>query len=271
MQFIPAVCPQCSGKLQVPEGRNSIRCDYCGIDVFLRESEKTDAKKVEHLLELANAAETAGNHGEAFGYFTAALETDSRNVWAWVGKGTSAGYLSTLAHSRIPETIECYRNAVKFAGDDEAIKTVVSMDCAIAAVLIANAYFQTSLQHTMQFIAVPETPYEHATRCVEAVNLCRFALTLDPDAPGASSFIFDVASRALKVGKLTEDERVFLAEQKSKHATSASAPATEVASSPGQKVASSSSDISGSTVMIVAVFGAAYAAAYIMLKAMLIK
>ncbi|WP_156967516.1 hypothetical protein [Comamonas granuli] len=260
MQFIPAICPQCSGKLQVPEGKDSVQCEFCGTDVFLRESEKTAASKVVHLLELAQAAETAGNHTEAFGYFTSVLEIDSKNVWAWVGKGTSAGYLSTLAHSRIPETIECYRTAVRLAGDDDAITTVVSMDCAVAAVLIANAYFQTSLQHTMQFISVPDTPYEHATRCVEAVKLCEFALSLDPNVPGAASFIHDVASRTLNVGKLSADEKAFLEGERSKHASAAPKPATT-----GPAVAGTDA---GSTGVMVGVFGAAYVASYFILKAM---
>lgn len=260
MQFVPAVCPQCSGKLQIPTGQDSVQCEYCGIDVYMVESGKTTAAKVAQLLELAQSAQRAGNHAEAFGYFTNVLEVDAKNVWAWSGKGTSAGYLSTLAHSRIPETMECYQNAVKFAGDDEAVKTVVSMECAIAAVLIANDYFQTSLQHAMKFVAVPDAPYEHATRSVEAVKLCKLALSLDPNVPGASSFIYDVASRALTVGKLSADEKMFLGGEKSKHA-----PAI---SSMGQNGSASSSDVSGSSIAIFAIFGAAYVAAFFMVKAM---
>ncbi|CAN7638443.1 hypothetical protein LJR129_004920 [Acidovorax sp. LjRoot129] len=261
MQFIPAICPQCSGKLQVPSGQVSAQCEYCGTDVFVREVEKSDANRSAHLIELANAAATAGNHQEAFGYFTSVLEIDSKNVLAWVGKGTSAGYLSTLAHSRIPETMECYRTAVRLAEND-AMKKVASMDCAVGAVAIANAYYQTSLKHTMEFIAVPDTPYEHATRCVEAVQLCKLALSLDPEVPGASDFIHTVASRTLKVGKLSADEKLFLAGEQSKHA-----PASSPASTSEKSADQTSADALMKFGMLL-FFGATYAASYYLVKEM---
>ena len=117
----------------------------------------------------------------------------------------------------------------------------------------------------MQFIAVPDTPYEHATRCVEAVQLCKFALSLDPDAPGASSFIRDVSSRTLKVGKLSESEKAFLSAEMSTNSSTTTSISTP--SSAEFDPESSSGSTSGGGAVFIA-FAMGYAASYFLLKAM---
>lgn len=59
MNFKPALCPSCGGKMQVPDDINTVKCMYCGVDVIVREAirlagrvkEFTEAVAVEKVSE----------------------------------------------------------------------------------------------------------------------------------------------------------------------------------------------------------------------------
>lgn len=59
MNFKPALCPSCGGKMQVPDDANTIKCMYCGVEVIVREAirlagrvkEYTDATAIEKTIE----------------------------------------------------------------------------------------------------------------------------------------------------------------------------------------------------------------------------
>ena len=38
MNFKPALCPSCGGKMQIPDDINTVKCMYCGVDVIVREA-----------------------------------------------------------------------------------------------------------------------------------------------------------------------------------------------------------------------------------------
>jgi len=38
MNFKPALCPSCGGKMQIPDDVNTVKCMYCGVDVIVREA-----------------------------------------------------------------------------------------------------------------------------------------------------------------------------------------------------------------------------------------
>ncbi len=40
MNFKPALCPSCSGKMKIPDDVNTVKCMYCGVDVIVREAIK---------------------------------------------------------------------------------------------------------------------------------------------------------------------------------------------------------------------------------------
>lgn len=121
MLFTAAKCPNCAGDLQVPEDRDSVKCMYCGSDIIVREAIKAAAASVniENLFNLAKSAFDAGNFQEARDYYTRVLEVDEQNYEAWLGKGFSSGWLSTLAVFRLPETITALGKAIEYAPEDK--------------------------------------------------------------------------------------------------------------------------------------------------------
>ena len=38
MDFKPALCPTCGGKMQIPEDLKTIKCMYCGVEVIVRDA-----------------------------------------------------------------------------------------------------------------------------------------------------------------------------------------------------------------------------------------
>ncbi|MDO9129925.1 MAG: CFI-box-CTERM domain-containing protein [Anaerolineales bacterium] len=105
--FIPATCPSCGGELRVPENRSVVKCMYCGKDIIIQiPSEVKSSANVEALLNLARTAEELNKFEEAEKYYTQALEYDSDNIYAWLGRGYCAGMLSTSdSFDKIAETL----------------------------------------------------------------------------------------------------------------------------------------------------------------------
>lgn len=120
MAFKAAKCPNCAGELQVPDERNTVKCMYCGSDIIVREAIKAAVAgvNIENLFNLAKSAFDAGNFQEAFDYYTRVLEVDAQNYDAWLGKGLSAGWMSTLAEFRFPEMINGVDKALEYSPDN---------------------------------------------------------------------------------------------------------------------------------------------------------
>jgi DNA-directed RNA polymerase subunit RPC12/RpoP len=38
MNFKPALCPSCGGKMQMPDNVNAVKCMYCGVEVIVKEA-----------------------------------------------------------------------------------------------------------------------------------------------------------------------------------------------------------------------------------------
>jgi tetratricopeptide (TPR) repeat protein len=117
IEFIPAICPNCSGELRVPNDPNQhvVKCMYCGYDIILHDLSKAnlDSKiHIDRILKLAKIAENGFNYEEAYKYYSQVLENDPENILAWFGKGFSAGMLSSGTSSRIQETEEYTKKAV---------------------------------------------------------------------------------------------------------------------------------------------------------------
>lgn len=44
MDFKPAICPSCGGKLQLPENLTNVNCMYCGVDVVVQDAIKLSGR-----------------------------------------------------------------------------------------------------------------------------------------------------------------------------------------------------------------------------------
>lgn len=99
---------------------------YCGKDIIVQEAiQKAVGPTLDSLLNLARNARAARNFQEAYTYFTRVLELDPVNVEAWLCKGESAGWLSTLANFRFDEMMAGILNAVCYSSTDRKNATKV--------------------------------------------------------------------------------------------------------------------------------------------------
>lgn len=119
MEFVAAKCPSCGGELRLPDDKKQVKCMYCGFDVLVQEAINQAGVNVENLLKLASTAEKSGNFKEAYDYFTKVLEFELGNSTALLGKGISAGYLSSSGNFRASEMLEGVKSAVEKTPDDE--------------------------------------------------------------------------------------------------------------------------------------------------------
>ncbi len=169
MEFKAAKCPNCNGDLQVPDDKDVVKCMYCGNDIFVREAIKlVIGVDVSNLIYLANAALEAGNSEEAYSYFTKILESNGKNADAWFGKGVAAGYMSTLAKSRIDEMISNIEKSIEYSDIDNKIK--FREMAANSITTICSAYYETATNHYNEFSELENSFTEYVYRCLELIN-----------------------------------------------------------------------------------------------------
>lgn len=180
MNFVAASCPSCSGALQVPDDRDSVKCMYCGVDVVVRQAIKLISGNVSNFLGLATAAATAGNYSEAYSYFTKVLEIEPQNAEAWLGKGTAAGWLSTLNEFRFTEMQVAIEQAVKFSTSDQAEQ--IRLAGAQRMTEVGTACYSMAHKHVHEFVAVEGTWVDYLPRCRQIISLYELAHTYDPES-----------------------------------------------------------------------------------------
>jgi tetratricopeptide (TPR) repeat protein len=208
MDFVSAKCPQCGGALQVPNDRDSVKCMYCGTDVLVREAINLVAGDAKNFLILAKSASDAGNHIEAYNYFTKVLELEPENYDAWIGKANSAGWQSNLILCRFDEMLTCYKKAISIV-DNDAMKEVIKFEAGLSILIIAKAFFNLSTEHTIQFIGVPTARFEHIDRCKEIIQACEIAYLYNSDINEIPNFIVDICNRIILISGISSDEKKY--------------------------------------------------------------
>lgn len=109
----PLVCDICGGKLVMGTGGIAI-CNNCGMEYSIgRIKEKVqeitgtvyidNSNMVDNWMRMGLSATQAGNHKEAYEYFTKVVEVDPENWRAIYEKGKAAAWQSTLDNLRIAE------------------------------------------------------------------------------------------------------------------------------------------------------------------------
>ena len=104
------VCDLCGGKLVMGTG-GTATCDSCGMSYSMeRMKEKIQeiqgivridhSPMIDNYLQMAQTALEADNKGEAETYANKIIEIDPENYQAWLIKGKSAGWQSTLQNPR---------------------------------------------------------------------------------------------------------------------------------------------------------------------------
>jgi hypothetical protein len=107
------------------------------------------------------------------------LENDPKSVRAWIGKGASAGWSSTLADFRFQEMIVALENAAKYA--DVKTKPQVLKEAAHTINQVAIACYQISRKHVIEYIALDNTWAEYIPRCEMITSALQVAHEYDPE------------------------------------------------------------------------------------------
>ena len=178
MGFQAAKCPECGADIQVPSDRNTVKCMYCGKDIIVRQAVAAiGGPPIENLIQLARAAEDAGNRSEAFAYWTRALEVDPTNADAWLGKAISAGWQSDLIDDRLTEMISGVEKALELAGTRH---DSLASEAATGVLEVVQAYYGLSIDHTMEFITVDTSWPEHIERSLSMIIAMQQAIEWSP-------------------------------------------------------------------------------------------
>ncbi len=141
------VCPQCNANLQIDDSRDFGFCQYCGTKVMLHDTievKHTGTVKLdtsgqeENFLKLANSAFEAGNHGEAYVYYTKVLEVNADNAIAIYMKGICAAYDSDSLTMRTNEYVQAVNKArsviysINTMPRDNVLKNIEQQSIALA-------------------------------------------------------------------------------------------------------------------------------------------
>ena len=194
MELKPAICPFCGADLRLPEDKKVLKCMYCGRDVIVHDAiEKAVSPTVENLLTIANSAKNSGNNKEAYDYFTKVLELNPTHYIAWFGKGESAGWLSTIADSRLPEMITGIENAVKFCPEPQRLE--IKTKGAEVINNVACAYFNLNLRNMLEYGRVSNVSANFYERCYNIYKAMEIAHSYCPTNTKVIDNIIDLFKR----------------------------------------------------------------------------
>ncbi|MDR0234304.1 MAG: tetratricopeptide repeat protein, partial [Zoogloeaceae bacterium] len=127
MSFVPTQCPHCLKSIQVPTDIQISKCMYCGADVSPPSlSAVAPSVSLSNLLGMARTASLAGNLSEAESYYNRVLELDPRNSEAWLGKGKSAAWQSSIANIRTNEMAIAFNHAIGTSDDTSRASVIES-------------------------------------------------------------------------------------------------------------------------------------------------
>ena len=110
------VCQVCGCKYSVEEAKKMMIEGTVEVTGTVK-VDNTDA--INNYLDMARNAVNTGNNAEAEGYCNRIIEMDMNNWEAWYIKGKAAGWQSTLANVRIPETINAFGHAMKNCPEEQ--------------------------------------------------------------------------------------------------------------------------------------------------------
>lgn len=131
------VCEMC-GSTDLIKQNGLFVCQSCGIKYSMEEARKMmiegtvdvsgsvvrvdNSASIVNYFKMAKSAYESSNQKEAESYCNKIIEIEPENYKAWLLKGKSAGWQSTLANLRIEETVNCFTKAVDNAPSDDVMR-----------------------------------------------------------------------------------------------------------------------------------------------------
>jgi tetratricopeptide (TPR) repeat protein len=149
-------CTECGNELRGSEKF----CGECGAPIASSGvtvsggGRAPEQRNVETLMGMARTAELGMNNSEALEYYNRALEIDPTITEAWLGKGRSASWQSTLANFRVSEGLIAFQHAIANAGED---REAVVAGAVEEINKIVSALYRMSRSHMEEYAALDNT------------------------------------------------------------------------------------------------------------------
>jgi len=113
------VCQSCGTKYSIEEAKKMMVEGTVEVSGIVKVD---DTEKIQNFFRMATNAYDAGNKQEAENYCNKIIEIDPENPDAWLLKGISAAWQSTLGNLRMDEFLSCTSNAFQYAKTVENLK-----------------------------------------------------------------------------------------------------------------------------------------------------
>lgn len=179
-------CPSCGGSNQLPEGKNSMFCAFCGnanekkVDPKVNAPKPAENPQIKNYLELAKNAEESDNYQEAINYYNKAIEFDLKLPEAWFGKGHCSGWSGNLRIIKINEMVKNFKKALEYSSEEH--KDAMAKRIAKSIDGCSFAVYKLSYNHTVEFATVNGTYQEHLHRSIDVLDALEYAHSLNPSS-----------------------------------------------------------------------------------------
>lgn len=158
------VCEMC-GSTDVVKQDGLFVCQSCGIKYSLEEARKMmiegtvnvsgsvvrvdNSASIDNYFKMAKSAYESSNQKEAESYCNKIIEIEPENYKAWLLKGKSAGWQSTLAKLRIEEAVNCFTKAVDNAPEDDVKR--VKKEASVEIEKLSTALMRLCCDHFVRY------------------------------------------------------------------------------------------------------------------------
>lgn len=163
-------CQSCGASQNAKEGQN---CTYCGSVIIENKEIENRIDRLNangNLFKLAEAAFEGEDYDEAINYYNRCLEIDSEFFEAWLKKGLSQLYTSTVGNIKATQAVATLRKAISYAENKESLKK------RIKAVTIPFAlnYYTVCVNHFLSFMKVNDIGGDVSHMLAKANSLVEF-------------------------------------------------------------------------------------------------
>jgi tetratricopeptide (TPR) repeat protein len=165
-------------------------------------SEKSDhdTSKVEKHLSLARVAMSAGNLNDAYSHFNKALGEDPSCSEAWIGKGTTAGLMSTFFEPRLAEMGVCFTQAVDTAAVKD--KAQINATKATTSLQVVDLFFPACMNALLETLptagvdsnGIAPVWAHYLTICDQMLATLDEVLTILPNEPAALQLVVAISA-----------------------------------------------------------------------------
>lgn len=205
-------CTSCGGTTQIPEGKASFFCSFCGTLIEKTEPKSDitnidESSRISNFILLASNAQESGNYDEAILYYNKVLELNPKSSEAWFGKGYCAGWSTNLSNVKINEMVKNFSNALD--NTPENIQNKIKNDIVSSINGCASAIYKLSYNHTIEYISVDDTYEEHLDRMVQVLNALEYAHSLIPSSTQVLDSLVKISSSLLEPIKYTDYNKKF--------------------------------------------------------------